>query len=67
MNEIANVCHHCGGPVVRLPECRWCGMVIATIGRAADRLWGEYADDPCPWEVQMVRRSDGVDCGEDGP
>ena len=41
MDSTTNTCRYCGGPVVRLPSCRWCGMVICTIGEAMDWLAGE--------------------------
>jgi len=41
MNGTTDACRYCGGPVVRLPNCRWCGMVISTIGEAMDWLAGE--------------------------
>ena len=40
-DSTTDVCRYCGGPVVRLPNCRWCGMVISTIGEAMDWLAGE--------------------------
>ena len=45
MSDTTDTCPYCGGPVVRLPACRWCGMVIATIGEAADRLSGDAEFD----------------------
>ena len=41
MDGTTNACRYCGGPVVRLPNCRWCGMFISTIGEAMDWLSGE--------------------------
>ena len=41
MDSTTNACRYCGGPVVRLPGCRWCGMVISTIGETMDWLAGE--------------------------
>ena len=41
MDGTTNACRCCGGPVVRLPNCRWCGMVISTIGETMDWLTGE--------------------------
>ena len=41
MDGATNACRNCGCPVVRLPNCRWCGMVISTIGETMDWLAGE--------------------------
>ena len=67
MNETESACRYCGGPIVRLPECRWCGMVVATIGEAADWLWGDEEAEPHHRDIHVERRSEWADSGEEGP
>lgn len=67
MTGTTSACRHCGGPVVGLPECRWCGITVATIGEAADRLWGEGEAEPRRQDIHTDPRSKGAYSEEEGP